>query len=409
MGVKALPQVSESAHQDANQNYTALGVQGTLGTSDVAGTAPTVSFSGDPTTGAQYVYNLGPAGSVTLGNIPGGTLGSILGIGGTVQVSGASAGTNVNIVTGTQQTLGTVGTVLGVGGVVQVNQATGTINTGTFNAGTTYGANLESIGSATGANSDIIASFDASAYKWFTLQLLNTWVGTVTVQYSNDNVAFTNAPIQTLTSTASNVSATLTGNNMYYGPILGRYMKVRMNAYTSGTAQAILETSTNPGFLNTFGVVAAQSGAWNVTVNSITASGGTILNLANGTVSQNFIPIVTQSTFGTHGTTGATVFGTLAGGTSSGAGTEIFITSLSLTIPSTGGSQDVSIGWGTNAGTFHAGTGQLVRGNFPAGGGIQKQFNPAINSGTNAQLTLFQAGAGTVDVAVTTFTTASTV
>jgi len=119
------------------------------------------------------------------------------------------------------------------------------------------------------------------------------------------------------------------------------------------------------------------------------------------------IPTTANLTFGTIGTTGATIFGTLVGGTSSGAGTEIFVTSVSLTIPSTAGSQDVSIGFGTGAGTFHSGTGRIIRGNFVPGGGIQKTFWPALNSGTNAQLTYFQAGAGTVEVDITYFTIAS--
>lgn len=126
-----------------------------------------------------------------------------------------------------------------------------------------------------------------------------------------------------------------------------------------------------------------------------------------GTVTTNGA-IIGISTYGTYGTTGASVFGTLVGGTSSGAGTEIFVTSLSIQIPSTAGSQNVSVGFGTNGGTFHQGTGAIFMGNFVAGGGISKFFDPPINSGTNAQLTYFQSGAGTISVNITYFTTAST-
>lgn len=52
------PKVSESGHQDANQNFSVIGVQGTLGTSDIAGTAPTVPFGANPITGAQYVEQI---------------------------------------------------------------------------------------------------------------------------------------------------------------------------------------------------------------------------------------------------------------------------------------------------------------------------------------------------------------
>src|SRR3990167_8049750 len=87
-----------TSHFDGNQVPTIMGVEGTMGTADTSGTARPLPVGVDPSTGAVYVYNLGPAGSVSLGDTPGGTLdevGTILGIGGTVQVSGASAGTNV--------------------------------------------------------------------------------------------------------------------------------------------------------------------------------------------------------------------------------------------------------------------------------------------------------------------------
>lgn len=180
---------------------------------------------------------------------------------------------------------------------------------------------------------------------------------------------------------------------------------------TSGTIATL-------GTMGTLGLATVQmtSGTLNVaTISTLPNLPQGSINVTAGTVNAGTINVATLSpiptianvTYGTHGTTGVSVFGTLAGGTGSGAGTEIFITSLSLTIPSTGGSQDCSIGWGTNGGTFQAGTGLLVRGNFPPGGGIQKTFWPPVNSGTQAQLCLFQAGAGTVDVSVTYFITAS--
>ena len=70
-----------------------------------------------------------------------GTVGTILGIGGTVQVAGASAGTFVNISTGTQQTLGTVG-IVNTGTLAQVtsvsNLASGTL----LNSGSSTGVGV---------------------------------------------------------------------------------------------------------------------------------------------------------------------------------------------------------------------------------------------------------------------------
>src|SRR3990167_9507338 len=152
-----------NALQDASQFPSLLVASGTAGTSDTTGTAEAIRVGGNPATGAIYVQDLSGAsgttnvqivggtlnaGTVTttlalntgtittivagtqntlgtvgvvnnlvkgtitkleggtlgeLTNIVGGTIGTILGIGGTVNVAGAAAGTNVNIVTGTQQ------------------------------------------------------------------------------------------------------------------------------------------------------------------------------------------------------------------------------------------------------------------------------------------------------------------
>ena len=51
--------------QDRNQQFTSGGAQGTLGTADIKGTAGVVSFSANPTTGAQYVDNIGTTPSLT--------------------------------------------------------------------------------------------------------------------------------------------------------------------------------------------------------------------------------------------------------------------------------------------------------------------------------------------------------
>lgn len=287
--VKILPSAAESSHTDANQQFSLIGVQGTLGTSDTGGTAPTVPLGADAATGALYVYNLGASGT------------------------GGGGGSNVNIITGTIQSSGTT---TGIGVLSNLTNGSVNILTGT----------IQSSGTTTG-------------------------IGVVT--------ALTNGSVNILTGTIQ----------------------------SSGTTTGV-------------GVVTTVTSVSSLTTGSIVQTAGT--------TQINRIPTFTQLPFGTFGTTGATVFGTLAGGTSSGAGTEIFVTSLSISIPTTAGSQDVSIGFGTNGGTFHAGTGRLVRGNFPAGGGIQKTFDPPINSGTNAQLTYFQAGAGSVEVDVTFFTTAST-
>lgn len=166
------------SHVDANQNPSITGVVGTLGTADTAGTAKPLPIGVDPTTGAAYVYNLGPAGSVSLGNTPGGTIneiGTVLGVGGVVQVSGTvatgGAGTQpVRIIDGTVTSLGTavgMGTVTNVGSVTNI----GTLKEAGLVTGVTTGslANIAfihsigtmpaiSIGESTGGTLDVLTS-----------------------------------------------------------------------------------------------------------------------------------------------------------------------------------------------------------------------------------------------------------
>ena len=113
----------KSAHLDEQQNFSIIGVQGTLGTADVQGTAPTIPIGVDPATGAQYVYNLGPAGSVSLGNITGGTINriDIIGTMPAISIGNASGGT--------LDLIHTVGTISNLaGGSVVVTNGTTTIS-----------------------------------------------------------------------------------------------------------------------------------------------------------------------------------------------------------------------------------------------------------------------------------------
>jgi len=58
-----------NASQDANKFPTNTFVSGTVGTADVNGTAEIVRGAADPLTGAQFVYNLAPAGSLSVGSL----------------------------------------------------------------------------------------------------------------------------------------------------------------------------------------------------------------------------------------------------------------------------------------------------------------------------------------------------
>jgi hypothetical protein len=332
--------------------------------------------------------------------LTGGTLGNV---GSITNVGMLNAGT---LTTGSLSNLalinaGTLTTITGnVGGL-----STGTITTGSLsnvamlNAGT-----ISTLPNIPGGTINILAGGTLGILTNGTLSSSGTTTGVGSVSnlgsmamLTAGTISMINAGTLTSIGTTTGVGVLTTLTAMSLGTVTGK----DANAAAQTSNPVAVGGTDSGGTVRT--VVVDSTGAMKV---SNVAAGTTIGTINTGTLSP--IPTIANVTYGTHGTTGVSIFGTLAGGTGSGAGTEIFCTSVSLSIPSTGGSQDVSIGWGTNGGTFHAGTGLLVRGNFPAGGGIQKTFWPPVNSGTQAQLCLFQAGAGTVDVSVTYFITAST-
>ena len=104
---------TQPARQDSNQFPTNIYVAGTSGTA-AAGTEDIVQGRADPTTGAQYVYNLGPAGTTSTA-ISGGTLNLL------------EAGTFSTTVTAAINTYGTSGSI--------ADGATGTIVNYTSPAG----------------------------------------------------------------------------------------------------------------------------------------------------------------------------------------------------------------------------------------------------------------------------------
>ena len=122
-----------------------------------------------------------------------------------------------------------------------------------------------------------------------------------------------------------------------------------------------------------------------------TLTTGTLQNLASGTVNLSAVPVTIGTNYGTLGTTGAAVIGTLV--SAAGAGTRQYISGLSMVVAS--GTVDCAI---TNVGTVAGpnGAGVLARGQFPPGLGIRASFNPVSASGANGTIGYWMGGAGTV-------------
>src|SRR3990167_6144257 len=70
----ANPGPGNSSHVDGNQQFSIVGVSGTLGTSDTGGTADTVPVGANPATGAMYVQDLSGVSGTTTVQMVSGTL-----------------------------------------------------------------------------------------------------------------------------------------------------------------------------------------------------------------------------------------------------------------------------------------------------------------------------------------------
>lgn len=157
---------------------------------------------------------------------------------------------------------------------------------------------------------------------------------------------------------------------------------------TTGTVTTGTLQNLNNG---TLALVTTVSNVTNGSVNLLTGTVTSVTNLAAGTVQINQLPVVAGTSYGTLGTTGALLWGTLVA--ASGAGTKQYVSGVQIVV--TSGTVDCAI---TNVGTIaspQGGNGVLARGQFGPGGGITENFFPVMPSGTNGTLAYFMGGAGT--------------
>jgi hypothetical protein len=112
-------------------------------------------------------------------------------------------------------------------------------------------------------NNDIVASFDVSTYKFLSLQLTGTWVGTVSFQGSNDNGTFEDVVSQDMGEQTSPYSESTTTTGIYKIPTAFNFLRVRVTAYTSGTVDGIAlayAEDSNTGQISATGAVSLNAG-----------------------------------------------------------------------------------------------------------------------------------------------------
>jgi hypothetical protein len=456
--------IVHGAHNDdTNQAFSMLGVIGTLGTADVKGSALTLPVGVEESTGAMYVYNLGPAGTTTpagtqdvnivsgtvvtsMGDLTGGTIDILtdgtVGIKGTVPVSGTVT-TSMGDLTGGTIDIITDGTI-GIKGTVPVS-GTVTTSMGDLTGGTidqittgsivvTAGTVTTTMGDITGGTIDLLSAGTIDTVSNITNGSIVVTAGTVTttlgdlvggtideVTLVKDGTVSVNTP-GTITSGSIAVTA---------GSVVGTVSVATPGTITSGSISVIagtIGTVTNIGTLDMLkagtidklaggtidmfkaGTVTRVSNLINgtVRVTAGTIESGTIntgtINAATinaGTIKNDGRVARNILSYATSVALGGTAYGTVIGSALVGVGTSVWVNDVSIL--NEGGTVTAAVGFGTE----NQGTAVLWRGILGPREGIQKSYPMPVNCGmTNKDLTVYALQAATVDVAVSYFISA---
>jgi hypothetical protein len=91
----------------------------------------------------------------------------------------------------------------------------------------------------TAVDNDVIPALDVSEYKWVSMQITGTFVGTIKFQGSNDNGTFYDQIVQTPGIILEPYVDQKTVPGLVKIPILFKYLRVRVTAYTSGVIEGI--------------------------------------------------------------------------------------------------------------------------------------------------------------------------
>lgn len=386
------------------------------------------------TTGVGVVSNLTNGsvnvltGTITsVSNVAAGTIsqiGTVLGVGGTVSVNPVG-GVQINYFPGAITSHGTAISPIDqtdhYGITSGYNTLTFELDTSSAWSGTVYftgdtNGNTIKIHGNTGTSivTEISSSAPAGPIIFPTTGLAEVVVegivntGTLKyliTQYSGISGLSINYPLPTGTNTIGNIGTVTTVSNLVSGTLLNSGTTTGVGVVsnlTNGSINLLTGTVTsvsnivsgtllNSGTTTGVGVV---SNLTNGSVNILTGTVTSVSNVAAGTVQISKTPVQIGTAYAVFGTTGAAVWGTIIA--AAGAGTKQYVSGVDISVYS--GTVDVAV---TNIGVGGStGAGVLTRGQFPAGGGISKSFDPVIASGTNGTLAYWLGGAGTVVINV---------
>jgi len=150
------------------------------------------------------------------------------------------------------------------------------------------------INSVTVVNNDLLASFDASAYKYISFQLTGTWVGTVMFQGSNDNGTFENIVVQNTGVVLEPYVLSMTANGGVKIPVLFKYLRIRATSYTSGSITGTAfgyKEDANTGQISTVGTVNIGTNQTLSTVTNLSQLGGNAISMGSGVVNSGVLRV----------------------------------------------------------------------------------------------------------------------
>lgn len=109
-----------------------------------------------------------------------------------------------------------------------------------MSAGLTEGNSTDTAsGSGSALNADLVASLDVNDYQSCNFQITGTFVATLKVQGSNDGTNFKDTVVLDASDPSSPPTTSITAAGLFYTPTPYRYFRLRITAYTSGTATAV--------------------------------------------------------------------------------------------------------------------------------------------------------------------------
>jgi hypothetical protein len=150
---------------------------------------------------------------------------------------------------------------------------------------TLYNPDGSLVNPVTVVNNDIFASIDVSDYKYISLQLTGTWVGTVSFQGSNDNGTFEDIVVQNTGVVLEPYVISMTTNGGVKIPILFKFLRIRVTAYTSGSVTGTAfgyKEDANTGQISTVGTVNIAAAQTVAEVTNVEKMGGQVVSMGAG-------------------------------------------------------------------------------------------------------------------------------